>query len=99
LSFAAASLLSLIGLVGLTVGAEWLVRGASRLAAQFGISSLAIGLTVVAYGTSAPEILASLVAAAAGYPEMTVGNVLGSNIANVGLILGATATLAPLAIA
>jgi cation:H+ antiporter len=99
LSFAAASLLSLIGLVGLTLGAEWLVRGASRLAAQFGISSLAIGLTVVAYGTSAPEILASLVAAAAGYPEMTVGNVLGSNIANVGLILGATATLAPLAIA
>lgn len=83
----------------LTVGADWLVRGASRLAAQFGISPLAIGLTVVAYGTSAPEIVASLVAAAAGYPEMTVGNVLGSNIANVGLILGATATLTPLAIA
>ncbi len=99
MSFATAAVLSLIGLVALTVGAEWLVRGASRLAAQFGISPLAIGLTVVAYGTSAPEIVASLVAAAAGYPEMTVGNVLGSNIANVGLILGATAVLTPLAIA
>lgn len=97
MSFATASLFSLIGLVSLTVGAEWLVRGASRLAAQFGISPLAIGLTVVAYGTSAPEIVASLVAAAAGYPEMTVGNVLGSNIANVGLILGMTALLRPAA--
>ncbi len=99
MSFAAASVVSLIGLVLLTVGADWLVRGASRLAAQFGISPLAIGLTVVAYGTSAPEIVASLVASAAGYPEMTVGNVLGSNVANVGLILGVTAILAPLAIA
>ena len=99
LSFATASVLSLVGLVGLTVGADWLVRGASRLAAQFGISRLAVGLTVVAYGTSAPEIVASLVAAAAGYPEMTVGNVLGSNVANIGLILGATAICTPLAIA
>ena len=99
LSFVAASVLSLVGLVGLTVGADWLVRGASRLAAQFGISRLAIGLTVVAYGTSAPEIVASLVAAAAGYPEMTVGNVLGSNVANIGFILGATAIVTPLAIA
>jgi len=85
--------------VGLTLGADWLVRGASRLAAQFGVSPLAIGLTVVAYGTSAPEIVASLVAAATGYPEMTVGNVLGSNVANIGLILGATAMVTPLAIA
>ena len=99
LSFATASVLSLVGLVGLTVGADWLVRGASRLAVQFGISRLAVGLTVVAYGTSAPEIVASLVAAAAGYPEMTVGNVLGSNVANIGLILGATAMFTPLAIA
>ena len=63
------------------------------------ISPLVIGLTVVAYGTSAPEIVASLVAAATGYPEMTVGNVLGSNVANIGLILGATAIVTPLAIA
>lgn len=99
LSFTTASVLSLIGLVGLIFGADLLVRGASRLAAQFGISRLAVGLTVVAYGTSAPEIVASLMAAAGGYPEMTVGNVLGSNVANMGLILGATAIFAPLAIA
>ena len=99
LSFATATVVSLIGLVALTLGADWLVRGASRLAAQFGISPLAVGLTVVAYGTSAPEIVASLVAAATGYPEMTVGNVLGSNVANLGLILGATAIFTPLAIA
>ena len=99
LSFATATVVSLIGLVALTLGADWLVRGASRLAAQFGISPLAVGLTVVAYGTSAPEIVASVVAAATGYPEMTVGNVLGSNVANLGLILGAAAIFTPLAIA
>lgn len=85
--------------MALTLGADWLVRGASRLAFQFGVSPLAIGLTVVAYGTSAPEIVASVVAAATGYPEMTVGNVLGSNVANIGLILGATAIVTPLVIA
>ena len=99
MSFATASLISLLGFLGLILGADWLVRGSSRLAAQFGISPLAIGLTVVAYGTSAPEMVASLVAAATGHSEMTVGNVLGSNVANVGLILGATAFAAPLAIA
>lgn len=99
MSFATASLISLLGFLGLILGADWLVRGSSRLAAQFGISPLAIGLTVVAYGTSAPEMVASLVAAATGHPEMTVGNVLGSNIANVGLILGAAALIAPLAVA
>lgn len=99
MSLATASLFFLVGLVGLTLGADWLVRGASRLAFQFGVSPLAIGLTVVAYGTSAPEIVASVVAAATGYPEMTVGNVLGSNVANIGLILGATAIVTPMAIA
>ena len=99
LSFVTASLISLLGFLGLILGADWLVRGSSRLAAQFGISPLAIGLTVVAYGTSAPEMVASLVAAATGHPEITVGNVLGSNIANVGLILGAAAVVTPLAVA
>ena len=82
MSFLTASVLSVIGLVGLTLGADALVRGASRLARHFGVSPLIVGLTVVAYGTSAPEIVASIVAAIQGYPEMTVGNVLGSNVAS-----------------
>lgn len=99
MSFASAAGLSLLGLVVLTVGAEWLVRGASQLASRLGVSPLVIGLTVVAYGTSAPEIMASVVAALAGHAEMTVGNVVGSNIANIGLILGGSALVAPLALA
>ena len=99
MSFAATAFLAIIGLVALTIGADWLVRGSSRLAAHFGVSPLLIGLTVVAYGTSAPEIVASVVAAMRGYGDVTVGNVLGSNAANIGLILGGTAVLAPLAVA
>jgi len=99
LSFPAAAGLALVGLVLLTIGAEWLVRGASQLARRLGVSPLVIGLTVVAYGTSAPEIFASVVAAASGHAEMTVGNVIGSNIANIGLILGATAIVTPLLLA
>jgi cation:H+ antiporter len=78
----------LLGLVGLYFGAEWLVKGSSRLAQTFGISTLVIGLTVVAFGTSMPELLVSLTAALDGTPELAVGNVVGSNIANIGLILG-----------
>lgn len=89
----------LVGLVGLTAGAEWLVRGASRIARTLGVSPLVIGLTVVAYGTSAPEIIASVVAAIEGHPKVTLGNVLGSNIANIGLILGLTALIAPFSVA
>lgn len=99
LSFTIASVLSIVGLLGLTLGADLLVRGASRLATHFGIRPLLVGLTVVAYGTSAPEIVASVVAALDGHAEMTVGNVLGSNVANIGLILGLTAVVAPLAVA
>ncbi len=91
--------LAVVGLVLLTIGAEWVVRGTSQLARRFGISPLVVGLTVVAYGTSAPEIFASVVAAVSGHAEMTVGNVIGSNIANIGLILGATAILTPLLLA
>lgn len=84
------------GLVLLVLGAEVLVRGAARLAAQFGIPPLVIGLTVVAFGTSAPETAVSVQASFAGSGDLAIGNVIGSNIANVLLILGVTALIAPL---
>jgi len=84
------------GLVLLVAGAEVLVRGAAKLAAQFGIPPLVIGLTVVAFGTSAPETAVSVQAAWNGSGDLAIGNVIGSNIANVLLVLGATALVAPL---
>lgn len=86
------------GLVLLVAGAEVLVRGAAKLAAQFGISPLVIGLTVVAFGTSAPETAVSVQAALSGSGDIAIGNVVGSNIANVLLILGMTALVAPLVV-
>ncbi len=84
------------GLVLLVAGAEVLVRGAAKLAAQFGIPPLIIGLTVVAFGTSAPETAVSVQAALDGSGDLAIGNVVGSNIANVLFILGLTALIAPL---
>ena len=86
----------LLGLAVLTLGAEWLVRGAARLAISVGISALVVGLTVVAYGTSAPEVVVSLTASLAGKSEVALGNVIGSNSFNVLFILGICALLAPL---
>lgn len=91
-------LLVLLGLVGLFYGGNWLVRGASNLALSFGVSVLIIALTFVAIGTSMPELLVSAQAALAGKSDLAIGNVLGSNIANIGLILGATGLIAPLAV-
>jgi cation:H+ antiporter len=91
-------LLLLAGFALLVAGAEALVRGAVRLAGATGLSPLVIGLTVVAYGTSAPEFAASLGAALSGVPDLALGNVIGSNIANVLLILGMTALFAPLVV-
>lgn len=91
-------LLFIIGLVLLVGGAEYLVRGASRLAEIAGISPLVIGLTVVALGTSAPELAVSLKASLAGQSEIALGNVVGSNIANILLIIGAAALAAPLVV-
>ncbi|MCC7111138.1 MAG: calcium/sodium antiporter [Deltaproteobacteria bacterium] len=76
-------------------GAEWFVAGASSLARTLRVPQLIIGLTVVAYGTSAPEIIVGTEAAAAGHSDVALGNVVGSNIANIGLILGLTALLRP----
>jgi len=84
------------GLGLLVLGAELLVRGASRLAASVGVSQLVIGLTVVAYGTSTPELAVSLQAALAGNADIAVANVVGSNIFNVLFILGACAAMKPL---
>lgn len=92
-------LLFLLGLIVLIVGADLLVRGASRLAAAFGVSPLAIGLTIVAIGTASPEIAVSLKAAASGQGDLTLGNVLGSNIFNILFILGVTSIVAPIVIA
>jgi cation:H+ antiporter len=86
------------GLALLVLGAEWLVKGASRLAAALGISPLVIGLTVVAYGTSAPELAVSIKSAWAGQPDLALGNVVGSNIFNVLFILGVSALVAPLVV-
>ena len=86
------------GFVALMVGAEFLVRGASRLAAAIGISPLVIGLTVVAFGTSAPELAINLQSAFTGNADIALGNVVGSNIMNVLVILGASAVIIPLAV-
>jgi cation:H+ antiporter len=86
----------LAGLALLTGGAEGLVRGAASLARQVGLSPLVIGLTVVALGTSAPELVVSVGAALRGNGGLAIGNVVGSNIANIGLILGVSALMAAL---
>jgi cation:H+ antiporter len=91
--------LLLAGFVLLIGGAELLVRGASQLAADLGISPLVIGLTVVAFGTSAPELAVSVLSAHSGQAGIALGNVVGSNICNVLLILGLSALVAPLVVA
>lgn len=88
-----------IGLVGLFWGGEWLVKGAERLAVSFGISPLVVGLTIVAAGTSAPELIVNVSAALQGSTELALGNVVGSNIANIGLILGIAGLIAPIGVA
>ena len=90
--------LFILGLTTLVIGAEGLVRGASRLAMSWGVSPLVIGLTVVAFGTSAPEIAVSVGAAMNGNPDLAIGNVVGSNIANILLILGVSALIVPLTV-
>lgn len=79
------------GGVLLYFGAEWFVGGASRLALGLRVPQILVGLTVVAYGTSAPEIIVCVQAARGGHGEVALGNVIGSNIANIGLILGVAA--------
>ena len=91
-------LLLVVGLVLLVVGADLLIKGAARLASNFGVPALVIGLTVVAFGTSAPELAVSVKAAYAGQAELAIANAVGSNIFNVLVILGIAAMISPLII-
>ncbi|MFO8074190.1 MAG: calcium/sodium antiporter [Polyangia bacterium] len=92
-------LLLLGGGFGVWLGAEGMVRGSVKLAAWLGVPPLLIGLTVVAFGTSAPELVVSSIAAIQGHNEIALGNVLGSNIINVALVLGISAVISPIAVA
>ncbi len=86
----------LIGFVLLVVGGEFLVRSSVAISFKFNLSKMVIGLTVVSFATSAPELLVSLQAALSGFSDISLGNVIGSNIANIGLVLGITAIISPL---
>jgi cation:H+ antiporter len=86
----------LLGLLLLYLGAEWLIKGAAGLARELGVRPLIVGMTVIAYGTSAPELIVSTVASLEGRGAIAIGNVIGSNIANIGLILGVTALIQPI---
>ncbi|GJM17032.1 MAG: sodium:calcium antiporter [Thermodesulfobacteriota bacterium] len=90
--------LLIVGIILLFLGGEGLVKGASRLARILGISPVVIGLTVVAFGTSAPEFVVGLIAALQGANDVVLGNIIGSNISNIGLILGIAALISPLII-
>lgn len=92
-------LLLVVGFVFLIKGADWFVDGSSSIAAKFGIPQLVIGLTIVAMGTSAPEAAVSITAALGGNAEITIGNIVGSNILNILIILGLSALITPLAVA
>lgn len=93
-----AIILLVVGFVMLIKGADWFVDGAAGIAARFGIPQLVIGLTIVAMGTSAPEAAVSITAATAGNAGITIGNIIGSNILNVLLILGLTAVITTIAV-
>ena len=86
----------IVGLILLIKGADWLVRGSSSVARRFRISEFVIGLTVVSFGTSLPELVIGLIAGQEGKTDLVIGNVLGSNIANVLLVLGIAAMIQPL---
>ena len=86
------------GLLLLIAGGNYLVKGGVAVAKRFKVPTLIIGMTIVAFGTSAPEFIVSLQSALQGHPEISIGNVVGSNIANIGLILGITALILPMAV-
>ncbi|MDG2095807.1 MAG: calcium/sodium antiporter [Phycisphaerales bacterium] len=98
ISWQLASVLVAVGVVGLVFGGHLLVSGAVSVAKRLGMSTLMIGLTIVALGTSAPELALNVIAAAGGETGLAFGNVIGSNIANIALVLGLTALVAPIPI-
>ena len=87
-----------IGSCMLYYGSEWIVKGSSNIARKLGIPSLVIGLTVVAFGTSLPELIVSIISALEGSSAIAVGNVIGSNVANVGLVLGLSSFIFPISV-
>jgi cation:H+ antiporter len=89
-------LFCLIGFALLYFGAEWLVKGSSSLARSLGVTPIVIGLTVVAFGTSTPELVVSLISSIQGKSMIAVGNVVGSNICNIALVLGLSAVFNPI---
>ncbi len=89
-------LLLIVGLIVLILGGDFLVKGASSIALRFNISPLVVGLTIVSFGTSAPELLISIKSALSGSPDLAMGNVIGSNICNLALVLGITAIISPI---
>lgn len=93
-----AYVLLVVGLITLILGGEVLVKGAVNLAYRFRVSTLVVGMTIVSFGTSTPELLVSLKAALTGHPDISIGNVVGSNIANLALVLGMTALIWPIAV-
>ncbi len=94
---AVSAVLTVVGLVMLCFGGNWLVNGGVNIAKKFRISNLVIGMTIVAYGTSTPELAAS-VAAAGEHSAIILGNIIGSNIANIGMVIGVSAIIVPLAV-
>ena len=86
----------IIGLIVLVLGGEFLVRGAIPLAVRMKVSMVVVGLTVVSFATSAPELIVSVYSSLTGHSDIALGNVIGSNIANITLVLGATSIISPL---
>lgn len=86
------------GLIMLVLASDWLVDGAVSIAGRFGIPTLVVGMTIVAYGTSLPELVVSVVATQRGVVDFAIGNIVGSNVANIGLVLGAVALVSPFAV-
>lgn len=95
----ASVLLLALGVAVLYLGAEWLIRGAVQVGTRLGVTPIIVGLTVVSIGTSAPELVVSVLAALRGTADLALGNILGSNLANVGLVLGLAALIRPLTVA
>lgn len=91
-------ILIIVGIALVVLGADWLVDGASSIARRLGVSDFVIGLTIVGFGTSCPELVVSLTGAFKGLSDVAIGNVIGSNIFNSMLILGLTALISPVAV-
>jgi len=91
-------LLTIVGLVILCFGGSWLVSGGVAIAKKLRISQMIIGLTIVAYGTSTPELAASMAAAVGSHTDLILGNVVGSNISNIGMVIGVCAVVSTLVV-